>query len=63
MIMAQDFMDRWTFNQKNLMKCCKEFPRWEPLLWPARGLDGRCTVDAWASLDGRNINGGVRLAF
>jgi uncharacterized radical SAM superfamily Fe-S cluster-containing enzyme len=25
MIMAQDFMDAWTFNQKNLMKCCKEF--------------------------------------
>jgi uncharacterized radical SAM superfamily Fe-S cluster-containing enzyme len=20
----QDFMDPWTFNQKNLMKCCKE---------------------------------------
>jgi len=25
MIMLQDFMDSWTFNQKNLMKCCKEF--------------------------------------
>ncbi len=25
MIMMQDFMDPWTFNQKNLMKCCKEF--------------------------------------
>jgi len=25
MIMAQDFLDPWTFNQKNLMKCCKEF--------------------------------------
>jgi tetraether lipid synthase len=25
MIMAQDFMDPWTFNQKNLMKCCKAF--------------------------------------
>jgi hypothetical protein len=23
--MLQDFMDPWTFNQKNLMKCCKEF--------------------------------------
>jgi uncharacterized radical SAM superfamily Fe-S cluster-containing enzyme len=23
MIMLQDFMDPWTFNQKNLMKCCK----------------------------------------
>jgi hypothetical protein len=25
MIMLADFMDPWTFNQKNLMKCCKEF--------------------------------------
>lgn len=24
MIMLQDFMDPYTFNQKNLMKCCKE---------------------------------------
>jgi uncharacterized radical SAM superfamily Fe-S cluster-containing enzyme len=23
-IMLQDFMDPWTFNQKNVMKCCKE---------------------------------------
>ena len=25
MIMLQDFMDPWPFNQKNLMKCGKEF--------------------------------------
>jgi 7,8-dihydro-6-hydroxymethylpterin dimethyltransferase len=25
MIMLQYFMDPWTCNQKNLMKCCKEF--------------------------------------
>jgi iron complex outermembrane receptor protein len=37
--------------------------RWETLLRPTRGIDGRWTVDAWAPLDGRNINGGVRLAF
>jgi uncharacterized radical SAM superfamily Fe-S cluster-containing enzyme len=24
MVMLQDFMDPWTFNQKHLMKCCKE---------------------------------------
>ena len=24
MIMLQDFLDPWTFNQKNVMKCCKE---------------------------------------
>ena len=37
--------------------------RWGPLVRPARGLDGRWTVDAWAPLDGRNINGGVRVTF
>ena len=36
---------------------------WDPLLRPARGIDGRWTVDAGAPLDGRNINGGVRLQF
>ena len=25
MVMLTDFMDPWTFNQKNLQKCCKEF--------------------------------------
>jgi iron complex outermembrane receptor protein len=37
--------------------------RWDPLLRPARGVDGRWTVDAWAPLDGRALNGGVRLGF
>ena len=37
--------------------------RWDPLTRPVRGVDGRWTVDGWAPLDGRNINGGVRLAF
>ena len=37
--------------------------RWDSLLRPARAADGRWTVDAWAPLDGRNINGGVRLSF
>ena len=37
--------------------------RWHPLVKPAPGVDGRWTVDAWAPLDGRNINGGVRLRF
>jgi outer membrane receptor for ferrienterochelin and colicins len=36
---------------------------WDPLIRPARGVDGRWTVDAWAPLDGRNVNGGVRIAF
>lgn len=37
--------------------------RWDPLTRPSRGVDGRWTVDAWAPLDGRAINGGVRLGF
>jgi iron complex outermembrane receptor protein len=36
---------------------------WDPLIRPGRGVDGRWTVDAWAPLDGRNVNGGVRIAF
>ncbi|HMD37090.1 MAG TPA: TonB-dependent receptor [Vicinamibacterales bacterium] len=36
---------------------------WDPLLRPSRNVDGRWTVDAWAPLDGRVINGGVRLRF
>ena len=36
---------------------------WDPLLRPSRGVDGRWTVDAWAPLDGRVINGGIRLNF
>lgn len=36
---------------------------WDPLIRPTRDVDGRWTVDAWAPLDGRNINGGVRIAF
>ncbi len=26
-------------------------------------IDGRWTVDAWAPLDGRVLNGGIRLKF
>ena len=37
--------------------------RWDPLLRPARAPDGRWTVDAWAPLEGRNVNGGVRVLF
>ena len=37
--------------------------RWDPVLRPDRARDGRWTVDAWAPLDGRVINGGVRVQF
>ncbi len=37
--------------------------RWNSLLRPNRAPDGRWTVDAWAPLDGRVINGGVRFMF
>ena len=35
--------------------------RWDPLLLPARSRDGRWSTDAWAPLEGRTLNGGVRL--
>jgi iron complex outermembrane receptor protein len=37
--------------------------RYDPLIRPDRHPDGRWTVDAWAPLDGRVINGGVRVFF
>jgi outer membrane receptor for ferrienterochelin and colicins len=37
--------------------------KWHPLVRPSPGVDGRQTVDAWAPLEGRNINGGVRFQF
>lgn len=37
--------------------------KWDPLLRPTRAVDGRWAVDAWAPLEGRNINGGLRIRF
>ena len=37
--------------------------RWDPIVRPARGADGRWTVDGWAPLEGRTFNGGVRWSF
>ena len=37
--------------------------RWDPLVRPSQGVDGRWTVDAWAPLDGRVFNGGIRVRF
>lgn len=37
--------------------------REHPLVRPLRDADGRWTVDAWAPLEGRTVNGGVRIRF
>lgn len=37
--------------------------RWDPLLRQTRASDGRWTVDAWAPLEGRVVNGGMRVMF
>jgi outer membrane receptor for ferrienterochelin and colicins len=37
--------------------------KYDPLVRPTRLPDGRWTVDAWAPLDGRVWNGGVRVAW
>lgn len=37
--------------------------KWDSLLRQSRGVDGRWTVDAWAPVDGRAVNGGIRFGF
>ena len=37
--------------------------RWQPLIRPNQAPDGRWTVDAWAPLEGLNVNGGIRVRF
>ncbi|HEV2146868.1 MAG TPA: TonB-dependent receptor [Longimicrobiaceae bacterium] len=37
--------------------------RWDALLLPSRSAEGRWTTDAWAPLEGRALNGGIRLDF
>jgi outer membrane receptor for ferrienterochelin and colicins len=37
--------------------------REHPLVRPERAVDGRWTVDAWAPLEGRTLNAGVRIRF
>jgi iron complex outermembrane receptor protein len=37
--------------------------RWDPIARPSRDVDGRWTVDAWAPLEGRVINAGIRFPF
>jgi iron complex outermembrane receptor protein len=37
--------------------------RHHPLVRRVQADDGRWTVDAWAPLEGRTVNGGMRLSF
>ncbi|HVL68167.1 MAG TPA: TonB-dependent receptor [Vicinamibacterales bacterium] len=37
--------------------------KWSPLLRPFPAADGRIATDVWAPLEGRSINGGVRISF
>lgn len=35
----------------------------DPLVKPVRSIDGRWTVDAWAPIEGRTVNAGLRVRF
>src|SRR5438552_2659463 len=48
-------------NSENLLD--ERQTRYDSLVLPAARPDGRWTVDAWAPLDGRVINGGIRIQF
>jgi outer membrane receptor for ferrienterochelin and colicins len=48
-------------NAENLLDARQT--RWDPLLLPARAPTGRWTTDAWAPLEGRTFNAGVRVEF
>ena len=52
---------RLFINAENLLDVRQT--RHDPLTLPAPRPDGRWTVDAWAPLEGRVVNGGVRVAF
>ncbi|MEX2584332.1 MAG: TonB-dependent receptor [Gemmatimonadota bacterium] len=46
-------------NAENLLDTRQT--RYDPLVLPARSAEGRWTTDAWAPLEGRAINAGIRL--
>ncbi len=37
--------------------------KWSPILLPGPGPDGRIATDVWAPLEGRTINGGLRVTW
>jgi iron complex outermembrane receptor protein len=52
---------RLFMNAENLAD--RRQTRYDPLVRPVRHPGGRWTVDAWAPLDGRVVNGGIRLVY
>jgi iron complex outermembrane receptor protein len=52
---------RLFLNAENLLDVRQT--RHDPLILSAPRPDGRWTVDAWAPLEGRVINGGIRVTF
>jgi iron complex outermembrane receptor protein len=37
--------------------------KWSPILRPSPAADGRIATDVWAPLEGRTVNGGVRVTW
>jgi iron complex outermembrane receptor protein len=62
-LLGEYHFGRWRvfFNADNLTNVRQT--DWDPIARPARDVDGRWTVDAWAPLAGRVLNVGLRVAF
>jgi hypothetical protein len=52
---------RFFVNLENLLDTRQT--AYDPLVLPSQSPEGEWVTDVWAPLDGRAINGGVRLAF
>jgi outer membrane receptor for ferrienterochelin and colicins len=52
---------RFFINAENLLDIRQT--NYDPLILQSPRPDGRWTVDAWAPLEGRVVNGGIRVAF
>ena len=52
---------RFFLNAENIFDARQT--RHDPLVLPARAPDGRWLTDVWGPLEGRALNGGVRLSF
>jgi iron complex outermembrane receptor protein len=62
-LLADHPFGRWRVfvNAQNLTDVRQT--HWDPIARPARDVDGRWTVDAWAPLSGRVINFGTKVSF